>query len=222
MVNAREFEAKSTVCLVPISKINLVYPSVLIGHDENYIVVHRSDPSRFEIISTSSLNLTRTIDAFDNCSSVQHKDGLIVSTPTFTRTCCIIRIWDAETGLCLREIQEPDPTRYHNLNHLVGFTSNYLITVPANLSMLKKRVIKIRDLSVAIDLHSNQTSASTDVLATLELVRIPRGTIVSWLTISSSFIFMIKNLSCTVLLHKFNEWIAAFLKYPSNVTVGVP
>jgi hypothetical protein len=30
------------------------------------------------------------------------------------------RIWDAETGLCLREIQEPEPTRYHNFNHLVG------------------------------------------------------------------------------------------------------
>jgi hypothetical protein len=34
--------------------------------------------------------------------------------------------------------------------------------------MLKKRVIKIRDRSVAMDLHSNQTSAST-VVATIEL-----------------------------------------------------
>lgn len=25
-----------------------------------------------------------------------------------------------ETGLCLREIQEPEPTRYHNMNHQVG------------------------------------------------------------------------------------------------------
>jgi hypothetical protein len=94
MANAREFEAKSTVCLVPISYIDLVCP-VLIGHDENYIVVHRSDPPRFEIISTSSLNLTRTIDAFDNCRSVQYKDGLIVSGSaqmgTHTRSHCIIR-----------------------------------------------------------------------------------------------------------------------------------
>jgi hypothetical protein len=94
MANAREFEAKSTVCLVPISKLNVLYP-VRIGHDENYIVVHRSDPPRFEIISTSSLKLTRTIDAFDNCPSVQYKDGLIVSSSsqmgTHTRTCCIIR-----------------------------------------------------------------------------------------------------------------------------------
>ncbi|XP_046453034.1 F-box and WD repeat domain-containing 11-A-like [Daphnia pulex] len=170
MANVREIEAKSTVCLVPISKLNVLYP-VCIGHDENYIVVHRSDPPRFEIISTSSLNLTRTIDAFDYCLSVHYKDGLIVSSSdhmdTHTRTCCIIRIWDAETGLCLREIQEPEPERYSNLNHLVGFTTNYLITVPADLSMLKG-VIKIQDLSVAIDLHSNQTSAST-VVATLEL-----------------------------------------------------
>ncbi len=33
------------------------------------------------------------------------------------------RIWDAETGLCLREIQEPGPTRYYNLKHLVGWES---------------------------------------------------------------------------------------------------
>jgi hypothetical protein len=102
MANAREFEAKSTVCLVPISKINLVYPSVLIGHDENYIVVHRSDPPRFEIISTSSLNLTRTIDAFDNCRSVQYKDGLIVSGSaqmgTHTRSHCIIRFFSPSNG----------------------------------------------------------------------------------------------------------------------------
>ncbi|XP_046453679.1 F-box and WD repeat domain-containing 11-A-like [Daphnia pulex] len=168
MANAREFvEAKSTVCLVPISQSDLDYDyPVLIGHDQNYIVVHRSDPPRFEIISTSSLNLTRTIDAFDYCPNAKYKDGLIVSTPTFTHTCCI-RIWDAETGLCLREIQEPKPTRYHNLNHLVGFTTNYLITV-LNTPMLRERVINIRDLSAAIDLHSNQTSAST-VVATLEL-----------------------------------------------------
>jgi hypothetical protein len=97
MANAREFvEAKSTVCLVPISKSDLDYP-VLIGHDENYIVVHRSDPPRFEIISTSSLNLTRTIDAFDNCRSAnKYKDGLIVlsSSQMGTRTfCCIIRFF---------------------------------------------------------------------------------------------------------------------------------
>jgi hypothetical protein len=96
MANAREFEAKSTVCLVPISQLYVVFP-VLIGHDKNYIVVHRSDPPRFEIISSSSLNLTRTIDAFDNCRSVQYKDGLIVSVSaqmgTHTRTCCIIRFF---------------------------------------------------------------------------------------------------------------------------------
>ncbi|XP_046453676.1 F-box and WD repeat domain-containing 11-A-like isoform X2 [Daphnia pulex] len=152
---------------LPNDRVNLV----LIGHDENYIVVHRSNPPRFEIISTSSLNLTRTIDAFDDCRSAKYKDGLIVSgfpqRGTRGRSCCIIRIWDAETGLCLREIQEPDPKLYGNgYHHLVGFTTNYLITVP-DLSMFKKRVIKIRDLSAAIDLHSNQTSAST-VLATLK------------------------------------------------------
>jgi hypothetical protein len=96
MANAREFEAKSTVCLVPISESNLVYP-VLIGHDTNYIVVHRRNPPRFEVVSTSSLNLTRTIDLFDNCRSVQYKDGLIVSGSaqmgTDTSTCCIIRFF---------------------------------------------------------------------------------------------------------------------------------
>jgi hypothetical protein len=30
------------------------------------------------------------------------------------------RIWDAETGLCLREIQEPESTLYPYSNHLVG------------------------------------------------------------------------------------------------------
>jgi hypothetical protein len=33
------------------------------------------------------------------------------------------RIWDAETGLCLREIQEPKATRYPDSNHLVGWES---------------------------------------------------------------------------------------------------
>ena len=83
MANVREIEAKSTVCLVPISYIDLVDRN-LIGHDENYIVVHRSDPPRFEIISTSSLNLTRTIDAFDNRPNAKYKDGLIVSGSTGT------------------------------------------------------------------------------------------------------------------------------------------
>jgi hypothetical protein len=105
MANAREFEAKSTVCLFPISKLNVLYP-VLIGHDENYIVVHRSYPPRFEIISTSSLNLTRTIDAFVNIHSAKYKDGLIVSSSnhllgsgsaqmgTHThRPCCTIRFF---------------------------------------------------------------------------------------------------------------------------------
>ncbi len=96
MANAREFEAKSTVCLVPISQSNLVYP-VLIGHDKTYIVVHYNNPPRFEVVSTSSLNLTRTIDAFDNCRSAKYKDGLIVSGSaqmgTHTRTCCIIRFF---------------------------------------------------------------------------------------------------------------------------------
>ncbi len=87
MPNAREIEAKGTVCLGTISKSSFdrgfKYPDkVFIGHDENYLVVHRSDPLRFEVISTSSLKLTRTIDAFDYCPSAKYKDGLIVSVST--------------------------------------------------------------------------------------------------------------------------------------------
>jgi hypothetical protein len=83
MTNAKEIGAKGTVCLGPISKSSFGHPDpVLIGHDENYIVVHRSDPPRFEVVSTSSLNLIRTIDAFDYCPSAKFKDGLIVSVST--------------------------------------------------------------------------------------------------------------------------------------------
>ena len=35
--------------------------------------------------------------------------------------CYLCRLWDVETGLCLREIQEPEPTRYHNINHQIGW-----------------------------------------------------------------------------------------------------
>ena len=149
MANPREIETSGTVNLAPTSVRGLNYP-IFIGQDGNYLVVHYHDPPRFEIISTSSLKLTRTIDAFDNCRSVQYKNGLIVSASaqmgSHTRTCCMIRfflfsfdllfirvhfnwiywcylcrLWDVETGLCLREIQEPEPTRYHNINHQIGW-----------------------------------------------------------------------------------------------------
>ncbi|XP_046453032.1 F-box and WD repeat domain-containing 11-A-like [Daphnia pulex] len=173
MTNAKEIGAKGTVCLGPISKSSFGHPDpVLIGHDENYIVVHRSDPPRFEVVSTSSLNLTRTIDAFDYCPSAKFKDGLIVSVSTRFpsqmipgTTFGMIRLWDVETGLCLREIQDPILQQYSR-DHQFGFTTNYLITVP-NVTLNKKRVYHIRDLSVAMDLHSNQTNTLT-VLATLE------------------------------------------------------
>jgi hypothetical protein len=219
MTSALEIETSGTVSLVPTSERSLNYP-IFIGHDEHYLVVHHHDPPRFEIISSSSLKLVRTIDAFDNCRSVQYKNGLIVSASaqmgTHTRTCCMIRffyshyswiapsyssiklklifcccrLWDVETGLCLREIQEPEPTRYHNINHQIGwdqlnlwfylltisyywfhghvrFTTNYLVTVP-DLPHGKKRVMKIRDLNVAMD-SLNQTSTSI-LLETRDLV----------------------------------------------------
>jgi hypothetical protein len=53
----------------------------------------------------------------------------------------------------------------------IRFTTNYLVTV-TNVSLDqrdKRSVINIRDLSVAMDLHSSQTSTSA-VLATRELV----------------------------------------------------
>jgi hypothetical protein len=87
MTNAKEIGAKGTVCLGPISQSIFDHPDpdprpVLIGHDENYLVVHRSNPPRFEVVSTSSLNLIRTIEAFDYCPSAKFKDGLIVSVST--------------------------------------------------------------------------------------------------------------------------------------------
>jgi hypothetical protein len=87
MTNAKEIGAKGTVCLGPISQSSFDHPDpdprpVLIGNDENYLIVHRSNPPRFEIISTSSLNLIRTIEAFDYCPSAKFKDGLIVSVST--------------------------------------------------------------------------------------------------------------------------------------------
>lgn len=57
---------------------------IFIGHDKTYIVVHYNNPPRFEVVSTSPLELTRTIDAFDYCPSAKYKDGLIVSGSTGT------------------------------------------------------------------------------------------------------------------------------------------
>jgi hypothetical protein len=57
---------------------------------------------------------------------------------------------------------------YYVFFFAIRFTTNYLVTVP-NVTLNKKRVYHIRDLSVAMDLHSSQTSTSA-VLATRELV----------------------------------------------------
>ncbi|EFX60598.1 hypothetical protein DAPPUDRAFT_276568, partial [Daphnia pulex] len=121
MKNARDIEAKGTVCLGPIPKSRSYgFPNrVFIGNDENFLVVHRINPPCFEVISTSSLKLTRTIDGMGRGN---------------------------------------------------GFTTNYLVTV-TNVSLDqgdKRSVINIRDLSIAMDLHSSQTSTSA-VLATREL-----------------------------------------------------
>jgi hypothetical protein len=69
--------------LVSTSQQSSTHP-IFIGHDKTYIVVHYNNPPRFEVVSTSSLNLTRTIDAFDYCPSAKFKDGFIVSGSTGT------------------------------------------------------------------------------------------------------------------------------------------
>ena len=216
MANPREIETSGTVNLAPTSVRGLNYP-IFIGQDGNYLVVHYHDPPRFEIISTSSLKLTRTIDAFDNCRSVQYKNGLIVSASaqmgSHTRTCCMIRFflfsfiyfflefistefigviyagcgtWK-QVYVC-EKFKNPNPhditiliTKLGEIN-LFGiflhgcllivtvsnrFTTNYLVTVP-DLPHGEKRVMKIRDLSVALD-SLNQTSTSI-LLATRDLV----------------------------------------------------
>ena len=78
MPSAGKIESTGAVILVPVSEFGESYP-IFIGHDENNVVVQRLNPPRFEIISTSSLQLARTIDALDNCCSVQYKNELIAS-----------------------------------------------------------------------------------------------------------------------------------------------
>ncbi|XP_046452474.1 F-box and WD repeat domain-containing 11-B-like isoform X2 [Daphnia pulex] len=144
--------------LISTSQQSSTHP-IFIGHDKTYIVVHYNNPPRFEVVSTSSLNLTRTIDAFDYCPSAKFKDGLIVSGSTGTSA--MIRLWDVETGSCLREIREP---WICSDIKLVGLTANYLVTVPGHPD---NREMKIRDLSSAM---ANSQTSDLTFLATREVL----------------------------------------------------
>lgn len=70
---------------------------IFVGYDEKYIVLHRDDPPIFEIISSSTLELVRSIDALDNCRSTQYGDRLIATLSTqmasHTRTKCVVRLF---------------------------------------------------------------------------------------------------------------------------------
>ena len=69
--------------------------STLVGHDENYVVLHHYDPPTFEVISLNDMTTTKSIEAFERCNSVRYRNGLIASASSrmgsHTQSFCAIR-----------------------------------------------------------------------------------------------------------------------------------